>query len=439
MRLPAFLRPRRKLPSGPAPAASSALGVLPELPAFDWEDRVDPRAGLRGGDALATALDSDETHDAVLSALEPLLSPGPEAFEHPTDTAARLFCLIGVLGARDLSPATRARVSAEVQRSADWLITNLAPAGPRRVMQCAALVLAGLGLPGLQGAGRWWSYGLSQLGRDFPAVLHPDGGPRDGSAALLLRQLQFLWPVVQVCEGAGVVLPPELLPALGRASLVLRDIGAGGPLPPLGEDPYEPLLGADTAWPLAQALARSWEDPVGPPGQSKDWELRPLRETGWMVLHAKLRGKVSRAVVDLHSGQVTWDLDGQPVLEGEARGCMSRPADWRAEWKVARVDGRCVTVIFTETGRDGEWTRELRAEGGRLIVTDRIEGASLRARFLMGEGMVLEKGDKPGQWTASGPLKLRIALDTEQATWVGEDRLLAGNLGATKHRSRFEL
>lgn len=441
MKLPAFLRPKAKVPSGVAQGVSCPLGSLPELPAFAWRGEG-PRAQSRMGDVLAAALDPEIPDAQVFEALRGFLqSPSPADFQHLSDGAARVLVFAGVSAARTVPSNLTAQVAGEVQRHALWIRSDLASEGPRRVLQSGALVLAGLGWPSLPGASKWWSAGLADLGKCFPAGLHPDGGPRLGSPALLLRQVQMLWAVAQVCDAASVALPAGLIPSLSAASTFVRDLGAGGAMPSLGEDPYEALLGDDTEWPLAQALARGWLPSAPTPGESKDWVMRPLRETGLILLHAKLGGAPSRVVMDLHTGQVIWHAKGQTVLAEQGLRCMDRPANWKPELKVARVDGRVAAVLWTCTGRKGEWTRDLRCEGSRLMITDRVEGDPLQVRWRFGPQLELSKRDKPGQWLLESEPKVRITLDTDQATWVTQSGPeLHGVLGAGgRHRSRFEI
>lgn len=441
MKLPAFLRPKVRAPSGAAQAVISKTGALPELPAFVWEGEG-TRAQGRLGQVLSMALDPANSDAEVLQPLRSFLaSPQASDFEHLSDAAARMLVFAGVSAARALPRELGAQLAGEVQRHAAWIQNQRAPQGPRRVLQSGALVLAGLGWPELPGASRWWSAGLADLGRSFPAGLHPDGGPREGGAALLLRQVHLLWAVVQVCEKASVALPAGLIPSLSAASTFVRDLGAGGPMPRLGPVLYEPLLGSDSEWPLTQALARGWTPSAPTPGEDKDWVMRPLRESGFVLLHAKLSGAVSRVVMDLHTGQVIWHVAGQPVLVEQGLACMDRPGSWKPELKVARVDGRVAAVLWTSTGRKGEWTRDLRAEGSRLMITDRIEGEPLQVRWRFGDHLALSKREKAGQWLLEGGPKVRVTLDTVQATWVSQDGPeLHGVLGpGVRHRSRFEV
>ena len=441
MKFPAFLRPKAKVPSGAAQAVPSPTGALPELPPFVWQGEG-PRAPGRLGQVLSLALDPERSDAEALEPLRGFLaSPQASDFEHLSDAAARMLVFAGVSAARELPRELAAQLAGEVQRHAAWIQTQRAAQGPRRVLQSSALVLAGLGWPELKGASRWWSGGLADLGRCFPAGLHPDGGPREGSAAMLLREVQLLWAVVQVCEKANVALPAGLIPSLCAASTFVRDLGAGGPMPSLGPDLYEPLLGSDTEWPLSQALSRGWTPSAPTPGEDKDWVMRPLRESGFVLLQAKLAGGVSRVVMDLHTGQVIWHVGGQAVLVEQGLRCMDRPESWKPELKVARVDGRVAAVLWTSTGRRGEWTRDLRAEGSRLMITDRVEGDPLQVRWRFGERLSLSKRDKPGQWLLEGGPKVRVTLDTDQATWVSQDGPeLHGVLGAgVRHRSRFEV
>ncbi|MFT5586683.1 MAG: hypothetical protein ACI9VR_004282 [Cognaticolwellia sp.] len=441
MKLPAFLRPKAKVPSGAAQAVISRIGALPILPSFTWQGEG-PRAQSRLGEVLANALDLECPDAEVFEPLRGFLaSPHASDFEHLSDAAARILVFAGVSAARELPRELAAQLGGEVQRHAAWIQDQRASQGPRRVLQSGALVLAGLGWPDLPGASRWWSAGLADLGHSFPNGLHPDGGPREGSATLLLRQVQLLWVVAQVCEKASVALPAGLISSLSAASIFVRDLGTGGAMPSLGADPYEPLLGQDTEWPLAQALSRGWTPGVEAPGESKDWVMRPLRESGLVLLHAKVAGSPSRVVMDLHTGQVIWHVGGQAVLVEQGLLCMDRPENWKPELKVARVDGRVAAVLWTSTGRKGEWTRDLRAEGSRLMITDRVEGESLQVRWRFGEHLELSRREKPGQWLLEGGPKVRVTLDTDQATWVTQGGPeLHGVLGpGVRHRSRFEV
>ena len=281
------------------------------------------------------------------------------AWVHAGDAAARL--VHWALGAGwlgdELDPDLRRRLAGSVLPHAEWLLASLSlrAADLRLLDQAVGLVVAGLAWPDLPGARRWWSTGLTLIGRHLERQLHADGSPVSAPPAWLARTVSGVLIARAFCREHGVAFPTQADAALGRAAWYLRVLSEGtGSLPPVGAAATPDLLapwglGAErTAWnavvglglvpgeagPEADqdataALLSGAPVPAGAPlPGGKDWAMWAFRGSGCVVLRGQLQRQPSRLVLWCGGGgagapappapgagfQVLWDVGQTPVL-----------------------------------------------------------------------------------------------------------------------------
>lgn len=430
------------------PATGEPLPEGPSLalaPGSFAEARIAHRHGWFPALAFAAARGDATAEAAVFAALERWLAddvPGHGvAWAHASDLAARLVhwhAGLGFLG--DSAPDwLRARLAG----SASWHLAHLEgrlPVGEahlaRRVAHHAGRVIGGFTFPDLPESRAARSEGLSGLRFDLPALLHPDGAPRDDAPLRLAETLWYVAIARAVARENGAGFPADADAAFTRGARCLERLaGELGTLPALGEAPLGDLLAADAPLPWALwNLARAWGLDDGPaasdaevdprlawlgvpraatPPESagKTWGMWVFRESGLAVAHMRIKNRPARVVAEMGSPfvasaashvaplHVLWDVGGVAVLAdaGPSEGAADH-ADWLrspaahnvllldghtlaeavpAELGVARVDGKKARI----EGRHSGWRhfrvpltheRDILLNQARILVTDRL-------------------------------------------------------------------
>jgi len=182
---------------------------------------------------------------------------------HASDAAVRLVHWslgAGWLG-EELDADLWRRMAGSAQAHARFLEANLSLGSSgsdhRLIAQACGLVVAGLTWPALEGSRRWWSQGLTLLGRHLPSQLHPGGVPTDLSFSLLERTLTLVLVARAACRANDVAFPADAESALTRGAWLLRlavgDLEALAP--PASGTPSPPPWRARTAPPAPPATA----------------------------------------------------------------------------------------------------------------------------------------------------------------------------------------
>jgi len=436
------------LPDLPTPgpggaAASMPPGGLAELgPAALAAGRGDPE-GLR--EVLAW-----------IAADRP--GEGP-AWQDPAQVACRLLHLAATWVWTRPDPAAAAAIGGSAQAHGRWLDRErpLHGGDPARVLSDAARFVAGLAWPALPEARGWQGEAMAELRRAAPTLLGSDGAPL-AEPAQVARALWALALARAWAHAAGVGVPPQVNAALVQGSTSLwRLAGDSGVLP--GSEPPPPALLPLSSQPLAHSLrdlVLAWEldagelatgddpavrrlagaDATGPweaMALDGEWRMWSWRGTGLAVVHARLKGLLSRGWVRQQDGHVQWDLADQALV-------WSTRAP--AAMVVARVDGSKARIITVPPGSDAHADdraeREILFRQARLVVTDR--GVD-QVRWQLGAGWSLEPGDK-GEYTATRDGVTLVAKFDEGEGWtwtVQGDRVEGRGDPAVAVRSSFEL
>jgi len=427
---------------------------LPEGASLDLAPGAfrEARVALRHGwfPALAfQAARGDRTAEAaVATALDGWLRqdvPGTGvAWAHASDLAARLVHWHVGLAWLAASPGGAPEwLRAALAGSAGWHIAHLRDRMPRgdahvarRVAHHAGLVVAGFTFPDLPDARAARSEGLSGLRYDLPALLHPDGAPRDDAPLRLAESLWYVAIARAVTRANGGAFPADADAAFVRGARCLERLaGELGTLPALGEAPLGDLLAAATPLPWSLwNLARAWGLDDGAPAPDADldprlawlsadasggapevagktWSMWVFRESGLAVAHMRIKNRPSRVVAEMGSPDVRspashvaplhvlWDVGETAVLAdaGPSEGAGSL-TDWLASpaahnvllldghtladavpavLGVARVDGKKARIEGHHTG----WhryrvplthERDVLLNQARLVITDRL-------------------------------------------------------------------
>ncbi|MEC7241802.1 MAG: hypothetical protein VXW32_11240 [Myxococcota bacterium] len=318
--------------------------------------------------------------DAVLASL--VVDEGL-AWEHSSDVAWRLMRLSLLLAylPEEIDPGMRRLIAGAAEQHAVWLedasLETPTRFHRRRVLQSAALVVAGLRWPSLSGASRWWSQGLSQLRRSYPNLLDESGAPST-ELSELLESTEAVACVLLHGKPTGIGLPVEVEGAFLRALLFLgAHEGVSTSLNGCG---FESLWGAEGLGRVAQGRRMlSMESEAGLLTKPNSWVLSVFREGGWAFAHGGSKsGSLSlRWCLDSEESrdlpQPEWGDGDLPVLLG-GRGGMFRQAAAGFAVERARVDGRSLQVRCSFQLPGQQWVRTLRAEGSRLVVDDMLEG-----------------------------------------------------------------
>lgn len=447
-------------PVGAAPIAPPPLPIwtedpatgepLPEGPRLDLapgafpEARIAHRHGWFPALAHAAAHGDGTAEAAVLAALEAWLRedvPGHGlAWAHASDAAARLVHWhVGLAFLGDRAPEwLRARLAG----SAAWHLEQLRDRLPRgdahlarRIAHHAGRVIGGFTFPDLPEAREARSEGLSGLRFDLPALLHPDGAPRDDAPLRLAETLWYVAIARAVARTNGGGFPGDADAAYARGARCLERLaGELGTLPALGEAPFGDLLAADAPLPWSLwNLARAWglddghvapgadvdprlgwlsADPgsAAPEAAGKTWGMWVFRESGLAVAHMRIKNRPARVVAEMGSPSVVsasshvaplhvlWDVGDVAVLadagpsEGAPHGERLRsPAAHNvllldghtlaeavpAELGVARVDGKKARIEGRHTGWHAlrvplTHERDILLNQARILVTDRL-------------------------------------------------------------------
>ncbi len=258
------------------------------------------------------------------------------AWVHSSDAAVRLIHWAlgtGWLG-EDLDPDLRRRIAGSAEAHGEWVYSGLNLARPdhRLVMHAAGLVVAGLTWPELPKARKWWSLGLTVMGRTLPDLLHDDGSPRLGVPAEVTRMVQAVLVARACARLNGVSFPADADAAVGRVGWMLRVLSEGmGRVPPIGACQGQPLLAEwgtapeRTVWNAVvglglvpgEATPEAAEDgtaawlsgEVVNPGPALDgggeWAMWAFRDSGTIVLRNEVRKQPLRLVYWCGGGGVT--------------------------------------------------------------------------------------------------------------------------------------
>ena len=523
--------PTEQLPGGHRPwegALDAGNRVLAELSSIRWDTCPETGAVLPTGHRLA--LDAEpgawvaarrahrhrwfstlartwaETGSvahavAATTALgEWIAADRPEAgvpWLHASDAAIRLIHWTlgaGWLG-EELDADLWRRMAGSAAAHARFLEQNLSlgscASDHRLIAQSCGLVVAGLSWPELDGARRWWSQGLTLLGRHLPAQLHADGGPRDLSLSTLSRSLLLTLVARASCRVNGVAFPADAESALTRAAWLLRVAGGDlGALPPVGqvvESPLAPWGSPISATPwdavvptlaggegsphaaedrLAAALSGSYARPGAPLRRDREWVMFAFRSSGLLFLHGAVKKRPSRIVFQAGCGeglmshqdlfQILWDVGDTEILAdpgSEGPGAPAAATFSRAEAhgqllhrgrglpapgqrvavqiERARADGRDASMVASSDGYGFTWKRDVRVGGARIVVLDHLgEGAEgeIVLRWPLGPSWVVEAiADSACSATAEG-LTLKIKLPPELSWTLERSELVRGGL-----------
>ncbi|MCB9795714.1 MAG: hypothetical protein H6741_23720 [Alphaproteobacteria bacterium] len=462
--------------SQPAAPADSAFGLRPALT---------PAPGARPGsrDEAQHAWVSRMARDNPDAACERLggwlvrdvPGVGPD-WAHPSDAGLRLlhWALLAAWLGEGVDPDLRRRMAGSACAHAACLSAELG-AGPRdhrRVLAAAGVTVAGLVFPDLPEARRWWSQGLSALGRALPEQLHADGSPRLGAPAHLALCVSAAGLALRFAEAAGVAPPEALRPALTRAALFLKATTGPEGLAPIGGPAPSPL-------PVDLSALIEVSEDLTP---ERGWRMLSFRDGGWVVAHGRVRGGASLVLAHAgaapppwghpDAGQILWSLDDGAVLADpgwlEGREDLGRAgahggliaagaAPSALSLSVARVDGRRATLAMQGPLGPLAWTRSARVEGARVLIQDDLIGegqVEAVARYPLGLGWRPEPAERGGWEARRGDRVLSVRADEGPLRWSWEDaelvvdgRVQAGRAlvgrgalsGGDRLRVRFEI
>jgi hypothetical protein len=324
------------------------------------------------------------------------------------------------------------------------------------------------------------SEGLSGLRFDLPALLHPDGAPRDDAPLRLAETLWYVAIARAVARANGGGFPGDADAAYTRGARCLERLaGELGALPALGEAPLGDLLAADAPLPWSLwNLARAWglddghlapgadvdprlawlgadPGPAAPESAGKTWAMWVFRESGLTVAHMRIKNRPSRVVAEMGSPSIVtasshvaplhvlWDVGDVAVLAAHNVLLLdghSLAEAVPAELGVARVDGKKARIEGRHTGWHGlrvplTHERDILLNQARVVVTDRLVPVrprvgrhAVRLAWQLGPGWTLTP-EGTGFVAKHGDLTLVIQLPAGLAWRVHEGTTGADPVG----------
>jgi len=419
---------------------------------------------------------------------------------HASDAAVRLVHWslgAGWLG-EELDADLWRRMAGSAQAHARHLEANLSlgsnGSDHRLVAQACGLVVAGLTWPSLDGARRWWSQGLTLLGRHLPGQLHSGGVPKDLSLSLLERTVTLALVARASCRANNVAFPADAESALARGAWLLRlASGDMDALPPIGQAVEPPLAawGAPTATTPWNVMALSLEGEDGTPvaatdrsaialagevatpgevlARDKEWVMFALRDDGLVLLHGGVKKRPSRIVFQTGHGvglashedffQILWDVGGVEVLADpgsdvtaptdrafagarahgqllyRGQGLPARGACVDATLTMARSDGRDASMVAEHGAFEGViHRRDVRVGGARITVSDHLdEGANgeVEIRWPLGPDWSIDAIEGSECEAVVDNLTLKIKLAPELSWTVESGEVIRAGLRRT--------